>query len=397
MLPQSDTERILEEFLNGLGVRVEREVELLNFNDTGENVDAKLRHADGTEEGVETSWLAGCDGAHSTVRHRLGKEFHGETSLIDWLLADVHLVGVPPTSGIDIGWHSDGVLATFPISENRYRIVADVGTAHDGSAHPPTPTLADVQTVLDQRFPGGARATDAVWLSSFRINERKVADYRGRRAFLAGDAAHVHSPMGGQGMNTGMQDACNLAWKLALVVHGRASADLLDSYTPERSPVAEAVLKVTGRITSLATVKNKLGQALRNHTASLILGMAPARRFASQLAGELSIAYAHSPLNARGGHFDPHPGERAPIRPQEPPVGAGDAPRFAIFGQGEGIPDDLGSRFSGLLEPSLREPFTPEGLWVVRPDGYTALSAKSGDWPAVSTYFDNLIAKGRAL
>lgn len=397
MLPQSDTERVLEEFLNGLGVQVERQVELLNFNDTSEKVDARLRHADGTEEMVETSWLLGCDGAHSTVRHLLGKEFHGETSLIDWLLADIHLVNVPRTAEINIGWHSDGVLATFPISENRYRIVADVGSAHSSSARPPEPTLADVQTVLDKRFPGGARATDAVWLSSFRINERKVADYRGGRAFLAGDAAHVHSPMGGQGMNTGMQDVCNLAWKLALVVHGRASAELLNTYSPERSPVAEAVLKVTGRITSLATVKNKLGQALRNHTASLILGMSPARQFASNLVGELSIAYSHSPLNAREMHLEPHPGERAPIRQQESPVGAGGAPRFALFGKAEGIPADLLLRFESLLEPSLREPFTPEGLWVVRPDGYTALSAKSGDWHAVSTYFENIIAKGNAL
>ena len=397
MLPQSDTERILEEFLNGLGVRVERDIELLNFKDDGERVDVTLRHANGTEEETETSWLLGCDGAHSTVRHLLGKEFHGETSLIDWLLADIHLEGVDRTPEIGIGWHSDGVLATFPIAENRYRIVADAGTAHEGSARPPEPTLADVQTILDKRFPGGARATDPVWLSSFRINERKVADYRGGRAFLAGDAAHVHSPMGGQGMNTGMQDACNLAWKLALVVHGRAPAALLDTYSPERSPVAEAVLGATGRITSLATVKNKLGQFLRNHTASLILGMSPARKFAAQLASELSIGYPHSPLNAHGKGPGPHPGERAPINGQESPVGAGDAPRFVIFGEGEGVPAELRSCFGGLVEPALRKPFTPEGLWIVRPDGYVALAAKAGDWQAVAIYFDHLTTQGNAL
>ena len=347
---------------------------------------------------METSWLLGCDGAHSTVRHLLGKEFRGETSLVDWLLADVHLAGVPRTPEINIGWHSDGVLATFPISENRYRIVADVGSAHASSARPPEPTLADVQTILDQRFPGGARATDAIWLSSFRINERKVADYRGGRAFLAGDAAHIHSPTGGQGMNTGMQDACNLAWKLALVAHGLAPAGLLDTYSPERSPVAEAVLGVTGRITALATVRNKLGQFLRNHTAALILGLSPARKFASQLASELSIGYPHSPLNAQGKGRDPHPGERAPIPQEEEPVGAGAAPRFAIFGQNPGgLHADLRARFGSLLEPSLREPFTADGLWVVRPDGYTALAAKSGDWRAVANYFDHIVTKGNAL
>ena len=396
MLPQSDTERILEEHLNGLGVQVERQTEMLNFKDDGQKVEVKLRRADGGEEILETSWLLGCDGAHSSVRHLLGKEFHGETSHIDWLLADIHLEGKPRTPQIDIGWHSEGVLATFPISEDRYRIVADVGTAHEGSARPPEPTLADVQAILDKRFPGGARATDAVWLSSFRINERKVADYRGGRAFLAGDAAHVHSPMGGQGMNTGIQDACNLAWKLALVEGGRLPAALLDTYSPERSPVAETVLEATGRITSLATIKNKVGQFLRNHTASLVLGMAPARQFASRLAAELSVGYPHSPLNAHGKGHEPHPGERAPIRPQEPAVGAGESPRFAIFGDGEHLPPDLRSCFGDLLEPSLREPFAPAGVWVVRPDGYVALSAKSGDWSAVTAYFEGLVAKGSA-
>lgn len=397
MLPQSDTERILEEFLNGLDVQVEREIELLNFKDDGERVEVKLRHADGTEETTETSWLLGCDGAHSTVRHLLGKEFHGETSLIDWLLADIHLEGVTRTPEIGIGWHSDGVLATFPIAENRYRIVADAGTAHNASARPPEPTLADVQDVLDKRFPGGARATDPVWLSSFRINERKVADYRGGRAFLAGDAAHVHSPMGGQGMNTGIQDACNVAWKLALVVQGYVPESLLDTYSPERSPVAEAVLGVTGRITSVATIKNKLGQFLRNHTASLILGMSPARKFAAQLASELSVGYPHSPLNAHGKGPSPHPGERAPISQQESPVGGGNAPQFVVFGEGANIPADVQARYGSLLEPALHRPFTPEGLWIVRPDGYVALSAKAGDWHAVSTYFDHLTTKGNVL
>ena len=396
MIPQSDTERVLEGFLNRLGIQVEREVELLNFKDDGEKVDCKLQHADGKEEKIESPWLIGCDGAHSTVRHLLGKEFHGETSLIDWLLADVHLVNVDRTPEIGIGWHSDGVLATFPIGPNRYRIVADIGTAHDSSARPAEPTLEDVQAVLDKRFPGGARAVDPVWLSSFRINERKVADYRGGRAFLAGDAAHVHSPMGGQGMNTGMQDVCNLAWKLALVVQGKVTEDLLDSYSPERSPVAKSVLGVTGRITSLATIKNKFVQSVRNHTASLLMGLSPVTKFASNVASELSIGYPESPLNARGKHLGPFPGERAPIGLSEPLVGAGDVPQFAIFSKADGLPSDLLMRFGSMLEPSLREPFDPHGLWVIRPDGYTVLSAKAGDWDGVSAYFDGLIARGTA-
>jgi hypothetical protein len=117
---------------------------------------------------------------------------------------------------------------TFPIAEDRYRIVADAGVAPENSDRPAEPTLEDVQAILDKRFPGGVRASNPFWLSSFRINERKVADYRAGGVFLAGDAAHVHSPAGGQGMNTGMQDACNLTWKLALVVHRIGSESLLD-------------------------------------------------------------------------------------------------------------------------------------------------------------------------
>jgi 2-polyprenyl-6-methoxyphenol hydroxylase-like FAD-dependent oxidoreductase len=137
---------------------------------------------------------------------------------------------------------------TFPIAEDRYRVIADMGTTAENSAPHSEPTLSDVQALLDKRFPGGVRATNPIWLSSFRINERKVTDYRAGRVFLAGDAAHVHSPAGGQGMNTGMQDACNLAWKLALVVRGTCSAELLDSYSSERSPIADEVLKVTGTV-----------------------------------------------------------------------------------------------------------------------------------------------------
>jgi 2-polyprenyl-6-methoxyphenol hydroxylase-like FAD-dependent oxidoreductase len=243
MIPQSDTERVLDEFLNSLGVKVERTVELTRFTASDDSVVSTLRHADGAEETAESSWLIGCDGAHSTVRHQLGMEFHGETSLINWILADIHLENVPRAPEVNVVWHADGLLATFPIAEDRYRIIADVGVVPENSNPSAEPTLEEVQALLDRRFPNGVRATNPIWLSSFRINERKVANYRAGRVFLAGDAAHVHSPAGGQGMNTGMQDACNLAWKLALVVRGIGSESLLDSYSAERSPIADQVLR----------------------------------------------------------------------------------------------------------------------------------------------------------
>jgi 2-polyprenyl-6-methoxyphenol hydroxylase-like FAD-dependent oxidoreductase len=390
MIPQSDTERVLDEFLNTLGVTIERTVGLTQFTASATNVISTLRHADGTEETIETSWLIGCDGAHSLVRHQLGMEFHGETSLIHWVLADIHLGGIPRAPEIKIAWHSDGVLAAFPIAEDRYRIIADAGDAPEGGSHPAAPTLEEIQAILDKRFPGAPRATNPSWLSCFAISERTVKDYRAGRVLLAGDAAHVHSPAGEQGMNTGMQDACNLAWKLAMVVRDTANESLLESYSEERSPIAAEVLKITGRATDMATLSGDMTQSIRNHVASLVLGLAPVRRLAANVASEIAIGYPHSPLNGPNGHGHPTPGHRAPIRESEPPVGAGGTPRFVLFGESDGMPSDLLQRYAKLVEPKLQEPYQPDGLWLVRPDGYTALAVKSGDWDAVETYLDRV-------
>ena len=391
MIPQTETERLLGEALNARGLRVERAIEMTQLEALGDGVRATLRHADGRQESAEATWLIGCDGAHSTVRHQLGMEFHGETSPIDWLLADVHLQGVPRTPEIGIVWHSNGILATFPIAEDRYRIIADAGAVTDESQHSPAPTLERVQAILDERFPRAVRAVDPVWLSSFRINERKVKEYRAGRIFVAGDAAHVHSPAGGQGMNTGIHDACNLAWKLALVVHGSgAESLLLDSYSGERSSIATEVLKVTGQATSMATLTGSVAQSIRNHAAALVLGLPFVRKLAANAASELSIGYAHSTLNGPARYVDPAPGRRAPIRAGESPVGSGDRPRFALFADGDGVPAELQRRHAPLLEPKLRPPFRAGGIWLVRPDGYVALSVKANDWNAVTDYLDRI-------
>jgi hypothetical protein len=158
-------------------------------------------------------------------------------------------------------------------------------------------------------------------------------------------------------MNTGMQAACNLAWKLALVVHGVGSENLLDSYSAERSPIADQVLKVTGRVTSMATLTGKLKQSLRNHAAAIVLGLPLVRKFAADAASEISIGYPHSPLNAPGGHRDPLPGDRAPIRATEPPVGAGNTPLFALFAEPDAMPSNFLERYASLLEPTHRDPF----------------------------------------
>ena len=173
---------------------------------------------------METCWLIGCDGAHSTVRHGLDLEFQGAAQGDDWMLADIRLegAGAPPADEIATFLHRDGPFVVFPIPGGRARIVATLGKTVAGRSRP-DPTLPEVQAMADERAGGGFRVVDPVWLSNFRINERKVLDYANGRVFLAGDAAHVHSPAGGQGMNTGMQDAFNLAWKLAMVVRGQVA------------------------------------------------------------------------------------------------------------------------------------------------------------------------------
>ncbi len=300
MIPQSDTERLLAQHLNSLGVTLERNLELAQFSASEDGVRATLRHADGREEAMESSWLVGCDGAHSTVRHGLGMEFQGNTLNSDWILADVHLSDVPNAGEVNVMWHAEGVLAIFPITTDRYRVIADAGLATTGERRP-DPTLAEVQAVLDRRGPGGIKAADPIWLAAFRINERKVADYRAGRVFLAGDAAHIHSPAGGQGMNTGMQDAINLAWKLALVSRGGcAPSPLLDSYSLERSAVGDQVLKGAGRLTTIATLQGGVKQAIRNHIATLVFGLAPVREKMAEAMTEISIGYPESLLSAPG-------------------------------------------------------------------------------------------------
>ncbi|MBX3439376.1 MAG: FAD-dependent monooxygenase, partial [Planctomycetaceae bacterium] len=277
MLPQSETERLLEQQLESLGNRVERRVELTGFNEGGATVLGTLRHADGSEESVEAEWLIGCDGAHSSVRHLLGLEFLGDTLPSEFILADVHATGLTaPDDTLAAFWHHEGAVIFFPIAPGRYRVIADVGhePRHD-------PTLAEVQSILDRRGPGGVTLSDPIWLAGFGINERMVKQYRHGRVFLAGDAAHIHSPAGGQGMNTGMQDAFNLAWKLALVVEGVAPPDLLDSYSAERSPIAKHVLSQTGRLTRVATAQNEIVQTVRNFIAHHAFGLSAVRHAAA--------------------------------------------------------------------------------------------------------------------
>jgi 2-polyprenyl-6-methoxyphenol hydroxylase-like FAD-dependent oxidoreductase len=376
MLPQSETERLLEDRLRGFGVEVERNVEVTRLAARADGAEAVLRHADGTEETLHADWLLGCDGAHSIVRSTLGIEFVGETMMSDWMLADIHMRGYPfSDTEASVYWHHNGVFVIFPLAPGRYRVIANLPmTAGQRS---PDPTLEQVQAIIDERGPAGMVAFDPVWLAGFRINGRKVSNYRAGRMFLLGDAAHIHSPAGGQGMNTGMQDAFNLSWKLALVIKGICSDALLDSYSPERSKVGDEVLKDAGRITTVGTLRNPVAQGVRNFVAHFMLGLPAFQEKFAEVMTEVSIGYSDSPLNgpARGGAKCPSPGKRVVPVSGPSPVGAGSTPRFALFAEpGEAV-DGLLKRFPTLLDPEIRPAFATGGITLVRPDGYAACSA----------------------
>ncbi len=375
LLPQSETERLLESHLESLGTKVERGVELTEFSQTAQGVSCNLRRADGTAETHAASWLIGCDGAHSFVRQHLRMAFEGNTLTTHFILADLHVTGLGISqTEMALFLHAEGLLVFFPIAPGRYRLIADVGTEprHD-------PDLAEVQRIVDRRGPGGVALSQPVWLAGFAVNERKVSEYRAGRIFLAGDAAHIHSPAGGQGMNTGMQDAINLAWKLALVAHGRAGEHLLNSYSLERSPVARQVLADSGKLTAMATLRNPVAQNLRNAAAHFLLGFSGVQHAMANRLSEITIGYGgigKAPREAK-------PGQRII---GERPFGAGDMPRFALIAADDAAARGVLQRHPELLEPELRaEPAAP-GTWLVRPDGYVAAVSAPGEWSAIEGY-----------
>jgi 2-polyprenyl-6-methoxyphenol hydroxylase-like FAD-dependent oxidoreductase len=391
MLPQSETERLLEERLVRLGVTVERQTEVVGFTASADGVETTLRHADGREELVRAGWLAGADGAHSIVRHTVGAEFVGETLNSDWLLADIHMTGYPfPDSEMSVYWHQDGAFVIFPISPGRYRVLGDQPPS--GADHPPAPTLDQVQALMNRRGPAGMVAYDPIWLAGFRINGRKVASYRYGRVFLLGDAAHVHSPAGGQGMNTGMQDAFNLAWKLALVVRNNCADTLLDSYSVERSAVGEIVLKTAGRLTTIATLRNHVAQEIRNLVGHIALGLAPVQRALADTMSEVSVGYPNSPLNGPALADGPKPGARVVPVAGQPPAGSGAVPRFALFAPENAAVAALIQQYSALLDPLVRPPLRASGMWLVRPDGYVACA--SADATVIERYLGRLTPGG---
>ncbi|HEY2368139.1 MAG TPA: FAD-dependent monooxygenase, partial [Polyangiaceae bacterium] len=233
---QAETERVLETFLSEAKVMVERGVEAVEVDPTFGEV--KLS----TGESVRPRFVVGCDGAHSVVRHAGKFSFDGEPYPQDFLLADVHLK--TPIDGLHLFFDDRGIFVVLPLTNGVYRIISSRVDRHwrspsaiDAPDTTADPTLPEVQALADTFSSKPIVLTDPVWLARFRLHHRQADRYRRGPLLLAGDAAHIHSPAGGQGMNTGIQDAANLAWKLAMVCRNDAPETLLDSYDEERHPV----------------------------------------------------------------------------------------------------------------------------------------------------------------
>jgi 2-polyprenyl-6-methoxyphenol hydroxylase-like FAD-dependent oxidoreductase len=310
-LAQSETERLLTEHLGSFGIVVDREKELVALSQSPDSARAVIRDASGIEESLESRWLIGCDGAHSSVRHLLKVPFEGEAYPEAFLLADAKMEGALDHVHIHLFLTGEGLVGIFPFRGDRCRIIVST------QAEPEKQAVGDlefdeIQAIVESRTNCGIRLSDPVWLSRFHVAHRKIPDFRIGRVFLAGDSAHVHSPAGGQGMNTGIQDAMNLAWKLALVVHQKSLDSLLNSYSEEREPVARMVLSLTDGLTRMATLQGGLGQQLRNALIPMLTGIHLVEDRIAETMAEIGIHYRRSSIvSGKTGH-SMHAGDRAP-------------------------------------------------------------------------------------
>ena len=337
VLPQGETEHILVDRLKGHGLEVDRRTTLRALEQDGSGVTATLEDAGGQTSTVWVPRLVGCDGARSVVRKALDLPFEGAEYEESFLLADVRLAWDRPDDEMTITLTPEGPLIAFPFPEpGRWRLVhVSTGPVEAHEAEPDR-VVARFQELLREHGRPEAVVSEPTWVSPFKIHRRVAGRFREGRCFIAGDAAHIHSPAGGQGMNTGIQDAYNLAWKLALVVRGASPDSLLDSYSIERRGVVAGVVQGSDLTTRVVTLRNPVAKAVRNHLAGLLGEFDFVARKISRTVSELGVEYHSSPIVAedRPGVFGngladaldfragPHPGDRVPDFPLEPPSDA---------------------------------------------------------------------------
>lgn len=387
MLAQSETERLLAEQLARQGVKVERGVEVLaaEANPDGRAVSVRLRSADGVREELSASYVIAADGPRSTLRTALGLPFPGRTLPHTYLLADLHVEGPVPDDQVSIHLAAHGFVAVFPMSGRRFRLMA---TDPEGVvAERADPTVEQIQRLWDRAARTPARFHSLNWSSRFRVNSRHLRTLRVGRVFFGGDAAHVHSPAGGQGMNLGIQDMINLAWKLAMVLDGRARPELLDTYSAERLPVIGSLVRFTEFGTRIFNSTNPVVHALRVRMAPRMLARDRIQNAAAAMFGQLSANYRGSALTAGAGRLgDLRAGDRVPD--VDGLYAALDLDGLTLVTGGP-LPrvTAVARRYATII--SLRDGGwvdQPEGWMLIRPDGYLAAAGGADDADALASW-----------
>jgi len=370
MVPQDVTEKLLVEELRRKGARVEYETSLVAADPRGDHVSATLERK-GERLETTAAYVVGSDGAHSAVRHLLNLSFEGAQYEALFLLADVATNEALPAAEMQLCPSALGPAAIFPMSATRRRIVATVDRPEGD-----VPSLDLVRRILAERAPRGLEATDLYWSSYFRIHHRQVANLRVGRLFVAGDAAHIHSPFGGQGMNTGLADAWNLAWKLDLVVNGRAGDRLLDTYSAERRPVIRGVIRTAHFLTEAMGTASRVAQALRDTLIPIVTRLPPFRHAFVQRLSQLGVTYSGSPIVEGTGERCFEDWMRG---------GKGIASRFLLLMDDRAGPeaDEAAKRLAASFPEILElRPEPRRGLALVRPDGYVAFSTRRRPRPS---------------
>jgi 2-polyprenyl-6-methoxyphenol hydroxylase-like FAD-dependent oxidoreductase len=400
--PQDEHEQLLIDRLAEAGVRVERRTELLGFDESSDHVRARLKRPDGTHETCEAVYVAGCDGAHSTVREALGIGFPGGTYAHLFYVADVEASGRPTNGELHVGLDTADFLAVFPLKADGH--VRLVGTVREEAEHPPeTLSWDDVsQRVIEWMRIDVAKVN---WFSTYRVHHRVADHFCKGRAFLLGDAAHIHSPVGGQGMNTGIGDAVNLAWKLAAVLCGRADASLLDSYEPERIAFACRLVATTDRAFTGVTSSGWIARFVRLGLVPLLIPLLfrsrIVRRLMFRTVSQTAVNYRGSTLSeGRAGQV--RGGDRLPwVEAALPGIEADNFTPLAsldwqvhVYGEASAeIRSVCDRRTLPLHVFPWRRAMHRAGLrrnavHLVRPDGYVALADPARGAKTVSAYLD---------
>jgi len=396
--PQDRHERLLVQQLQSLGVDVERQTELLSFEEGESHVKALLKHADGREESFTAAFVAGCDGARSLVRQAIGSGFEGGTYKQLFYVADVRVNGVEPAGEGHIAFDkSDFVLLLCYGEKDQYRLI---GTVRDERAeHPEHLTFADVGHDAINGL--NLKITAVNWFSTYRVHHRVADHFRRGRAFLLGDAAHVHSPAGGQGMNTGILDAINLAWKLAAVLKGKAPDTLLDSYQIERQAFARTLVETTDKLFTFVTAQGGFADFVRTRIAPLFASVAykseNVREYLFRVVSQTTLDYRESPLS-QGKAGGVEGGDRLPWLS----VGTEDnyaslaAIQWQVHVYGEAKADltrwcarqGIALHVFAWEHAYEKAGVARNAAYLLRPDNHVALADPEGEVSTLSRYFE---------